>query len=155
MWILICSGFIRTTNVYREKTGIGNSCNNEWSPLGSFYFFPTFSIFDQHLWMERGNAYNRSICSTWMCIWTHVGTCEEPGPKQIISRCTKAEYGLHHDLQYGKNESFPDYQCWYKIHETMLTKLKTIFDPSVLKSLSIVFLHWMLFCLGYLVVYTA
>ena len=41
-----------------------------------------------------------------------------------------------------------------KIHETMLTKLKTIFDPSVLKSLSIVFLHWMLFCLGYLVVYT-
>ena len=36
----------------------------------------------------------------------------------------------------------------------MLTKLKTIFDPSVLKSLSIVFLHWMLFCLGYLVVYT-
>ena len=36
----------------------------------------------------------------------------------------------------------------------MLTKLKTIFAPSVLKSLSIVFLHWMLFCLGYLVVYT-
>ena len=105
MRISICSICDCAANVHQEKTGISNSCNNEWSPLGSFYFLPTFSIFNQPLWMEGSNANNRSICSSWMCIWTHAGASKEFSTKQVISRFTKAEwYRLNRDLPYGKNE---------------------------------------------------
>ena len=41
-----------------------------------------------------------------------------------------------------------------KVHESILTKLKTLFDVSVLKSLSIMCFHWMLFTMGYTTIYT-
>ena len=43
-----------------------------------------------------------------------------------------------------------------KIHETVLHKLKTMFDASILKSGLLIFvaLQWMLFCMGFPVVHT-
>ena len=43
-----------------------------------------------------------------------------------------------------------------KIHETVLHKLKTMFDASILKSglFIVVALQWMLFCMGFPVVHT-
>ena len=43
-----------------------------------------------------------------------------------------------------------------KIHETVLFKLKTMFDTSILKSGLLIFvaLQWMLFCMGFPVVHT-
>ena len=154
MWISICSCFIRTTNVYREKTGIGNSCNNKWSPLGSFYFLPLFQfLIDIYEW--RGALLITGAFVLHGCAFgLMLVPAKNLNPNKSYPDVQKQNMGSIMIYSLEKINHSQIISADIKIHETMRTKLKTIFDPSVLKSLSIVFLHWMLFCLGYLVVYT-
>ena len=138
----------------KKRRALAIAVTMSGAPFGAFISCPLFQfLINRYEW--RGAM---QITGAFVLHGCAFGLMLVP-PKNLLRNKSYPDLCKQNDIgstEIYNTERMNDPTMDKKIYETVLMKLKTIFDASVLKSGILIFvaLQWMLFCMGFPVVHT-